>query len=232
MIRAGSLRCVQHLRVAHIRPLSTSSVKLSFFGNLFGSKEVKQRQDIIEKQDDYEVDPDSKIVILDKSNSPTAMEDAIDPTTAFPEFSINEWKSTNVKRSDIENTYSSPNGEKLSNILLETYNKLSTESANDLSKANFSDLQFRFDYFKTLQQNLGFDIGDYTISRCHDGSILLEELTAIVNKRFTNERNANSIVLRNEDFSSKNIYLNKELNDFQQERAYEKLVEEARKTAY
>lgn len=228
MIQAGAMRCFAQRRViSHIRPFSSTSVKSSFFGNLFGSKEVKQRQDIIEKQDDYEIDPESKIVILDESNSPEKLANTIDPATDLPDFAINQWKFSTIKRADIETTYSSPNDEKLSSVLLETYNKLASDSASDLAKLDFSDLQFRFDYFKLLQQNLGFDIGDYTISRSHNGAILLDELSAIVNHRFTNERNANAIVLRKEDFTSKNIYLNKELNDFQQEKVYEKLVSEA-----
>lgn len=210
-----------------IRPFSTSAPRL-FLGNLFGTKEAK-KQEIIQKQDDYEVDPNSKIVILSEENSPLYKPFVAEE--AMPDFKIGQWKSTQVRSEDIESSFST---EKLSQVFNDTYQQLKGEaiSESQYKDITLTDLQFRFQYAKLLQQNLGFDINDHTLSRAHDVDYLFGELKKVISERWSSERNPNAIVLRPEDFQNvQNVYLSNELTQEEQKKAFDELVEKAKQSA-
>lgn len=207
-----------------IRQLSTSAPR-SFLGGLFGTKEAKKKE-IIEKQDDYEVDPNSKIVILNKENSPQY--EPFVAEEAMPDFKINQWKFAQVHPENIEATISK---EKLTSAIGEAYHELKGEAVaeaqyNDIS---LTDLQFRFRLGKLLQQKLGFDITDHTLSRSHTLAYLHSELNKTIAHRWSSERNPNAIVLRPEDFENvQNVYLSNERTQEEQKEAFDELVEKAR----
>lgn len=220
MIKASAL-------VRSIRPFS-SAVPRSFLGNFFGTKEAKKKE-IIEKQDEYEVDASSKIVILDRNNSPdykpfNAAED-------MPDFKIIQWKSKVVRAQDIESSFTP---ESVAEAICDTYSELkgSTISPNKFSDISLADLQFRFDFAKALQLRLGFDISDYTMTRAHNVDYLYLELRKVIAHRWSSERNPNAIVLRPEDFSeTANVYLNRERTEEEQKKALDELVEKVRASA-
>lgn len=207
-----------------IRPFSTSVSRL-FLGNFFGTKEAKKKE-IIQNQNDYEVDPNSKIVILNEENSPqykpfSAEED-------MPDFKIGQWKFTQVRSEDIESTFSS---EKLAQIINDTYNELKGEQISEYQykDVSLSDLHFRFQFGKLLQQKLGFHIKDYTLSRAHNLNYLYSELNKVISQRWSSERNPNAIVLRPEDFQKvQNVYLSNERTQEEQKKAFDELVEKAK----
>lgn len=212
------------LKTASIRSFTTT-VPRPFLGNFFGNKEVKQ-QEIIKKQEDFEIDPEAKITILNKENSPDYV--PFDPETEMPDFKVNQWKDHVLLGKEIESTFS--NNSKLTDILNESYQQLTqnTISENQYQSIDLHDLEFRFKYAKLLQQKLGFDINDYLLSKSHTLSDLHTGLQSVVLRRWVNERNPNAIVIRSEDFSAPNIYLNEELTEKQQEKKLQKLIEEAR----
>lgn len=207
-----------------IRPFSTSAPRL-FLGNFFGTKEAKKKE-IIQNQDDYEVDPTSKIVILNKENSPEHKPFVAEE--AMPDFKINQWKLADVRPQDIEASYS---GETLTQIISQSYNELKGEqiSQDQYKDISLGDLQFRFQLAKLLQQKLGFDIKDYTLTRAHTLEFLHNELNQVISRRWTSERNPNAIVLRPEDFKLVlNVYLSNERTQEEQKKAFEELVEKAK----
>lgn len=212
------------MKTSSIRMISSSAPRL-FLGNLFGSREAKKHEELIEKQDDYTVDADSKIVILDEANSPNHK--PFDAEADMPGFEVKNWKFTKVQQKDIETTYDI---DSVNSTLITTYNELAnaSEQVSDLGSIKLNDLNFRFKYSKLLQQNLGFDISDYVFSTSHDLQTLSDNLNQIINTRYVNERNPNGIVLRDEDFTAPNVYLNNELSDFEKEKFYEEILAKAK----
>lgn len=212
------------MKTSSIRMISSSAPRL-FLGNLFGSREAKKHEELIEKQDDYTVDADSKIVILDETNSPNHK--PFDAEADMPGFEVKNWKFTKVQQKDIETTYDI---DSVNSTLITTYNELAnaSEQVSDLGSIKLNDLNFRFKYSKLLQQNLGFDISDYVFSTSHDLQTLSDNLNQIINTRYVNERNPNGIVLRDEDFTAPNVYLNNELSDFEKEKFYEEILAKAK----
>lgn len=213
--------------VRGIRPFSTSTPRL-FIGNFFGTKEAKKKE-IIDNQDEYEVDASSKIVILNEQNSPNYK--PFNAAEDMPDFKINAWKSKSVRPQDIEATHTP---ETVAQAISEAYSDLkgSAISPNQYSQVSLSDLEFRFLFAKALQLKLGFDIGDYTITRAHDVDYLYLELRKVISHRWSSERNPNAIVLRPEDFlETANVYLNKERSEEEQQQVLNELVEKARAAA-
>ena len=206
------------------RQLSYSHTRL-FIGNFFGKKEVKQREEIIKNQDDYEVDPETKIVILKEENSPDYK--PFNPEEDMPDFVIEQWKHQVVKPRDIEATYDTTN---LIQTISQTYEETfqSPITQEEFHNASLSDLEARFKFAKSLQQNLGFDISDYTLSKSHTVGELFNALEKVINTRWTNERNPNAIVLRPADFSAPNVYLNQQPSERAQKATYDRIAEEAR----
>lgn len=196
-----------------------------FIGNFFGKKEVKQREEIIKNQDDYEVDPDTKIVILKEENSPEYK--PFTPEEDMPDFVINQWKHHVVKPQDIESTYDSV---KLSQIISQVCQEVLQKPTEQdgFHETELSDIQQRFKFAKALQQRLGFDINDYTLSKSHNVGELFDALNKVINTRWTNERNPNAIVIRQEDFSAPNVYLNQQPSEKAQEKEFDRLADEAR----
>lgn len=220
------VRCVTP-RHTYIRKFS-QTVKKPFISNFFGSKQIKEREDIIKNQDNYETDQDSKIVILNEENSPSNK--PFDVNEDMPNFQILQWKNQTVRNKDIETTYSR---ELLQNVIRKTYQEVNgSEISNDYSSVKFDDLTFRFKFGKSLQRNLGFDISDYVLTKSHNLEILYNELTNIVSTRWSSERNPNAIVLRPEDFTSPNVYLNTELSKEEQKVAYNELLEKAKNASF
>lgn len=210
-------------RTTAIRQLSSTTPR-AFLG-MFGGRKDTMKQQLVEKQDDYKVDPDAKIVFLTEENSPGFQ--PFEPERDLPGFKIDQWKSKFVRAQDIESTYNSAS---VSEILASTYTELQGKpvSENEYENVTLDDLSFRFQYCKALQQKLGFDISDYTISRAHTLADLFGDLKKKVAQRWSPERNPNAIVLRPEDFASlPNVYLNKELLEQQQERLFQKKLAEA-----
>lgn len=207
-----------------IRLFATTAPRQLLFGNLFGSREAKNKE-IIEKQDEYEVDPSSKITILSKENSPGFK--PFTPEEAMPDFKINFWKDRIVRAQDIEGIYSA---EKIEQAINETYQEVagSAISVADYKNSSLADLQLRFRFAKALQKKLGFDIKDHTITRAHDVDYMYQALKKVIAHRWSSERNPNAIVLRPEDFKLVlNVYLNSERSEEQQEKLLKELAEKA-----
>lgn len=204
---------------ARIRLFSVSARR-----SLFGfNREFKP--EIIEKQDEIKFDSPTKIKILDEKNS--ANYKPFDAERDMPGFKINQWKQKVVKSEDIESTY---NEEDVSSIMSEAYLELQGLKPSDFENTSLHDLQFRFQYCKLLQQKLGFDISDYTISRSHTLQDLFGELKRVITHRWSSERNPNAIVLRPEDFAeAPNVYLNQELLEADQQKKFEEILAEAQK---
>lgn len=209
-----------------VRNIHSSRTNYSFISNLFGSKEVKQRKDIIQNQDDYEVDPNSKIVILDKKNSP--QHEKFKSVVHMPDFKINEWKEKSVSRKELSQHY---NQDDLVNIINDIHKELNgnTIMVESYQDQSLNDLSYRFKFAKELQSKLGFDINDYILTKSHNLKILFDEINQIISQRYLNERNPGDINLKPEDFDdSPNVYVSQELNEFEQKRKFNKLVEQAR----
>jgi len=134
-----------------------------------------------------------------------------------------------VRNKDIENTYSP---ELLQNVINKTYQEVNGIELNSgYSSISLNDLEFRFKFSKLLQQNLGFDINDYVLTKSHTLDALYNELCDVISTRWTNERNPNAIVLRREDFTAPNVYLNEELSKEEQEAVYNELLEKAKEAS-
>lgn len=204
------------------------SHRRNFLGNLFGRKTLKDREEIIKKQDDFEIDPNAKIVILNEENSPDKKPFNLEED--MPGFEIAQWKSKFVRNRDIEHSYTP---EKLQEIINKTYEDMTgAQLTQDYNSVYLKDLDFRFKFSKQLQLNLGFNINDYVLTNAHTLNYLYESLCGTISKRWTSERNPNAIVLRPEDFSSPNVYLNEELNESQKQKLYNDLLEKARKESF
>lgn len=203
--------------------LFTSSRLQAFL--FFGKKEKKTQQEIVENQDKFEIDPDAAITFLNEANSPNTVQ--FDPNTDMPNFKVRQWMQTKVASKDIEATYTP---ESLVPIINSTYEELTTKplSKEQYEAADLRDLQFRFSLAKSLQQKLGFELNDYQISKAHSVSDLYNVLAEVVSTRWVSERMPQAIVLRPEDFTSGNIYLNQEASQKEQQRKLEELVEKAR----
>lgn len=195
----------------------------TFINKLLGypSKRVTE---IVEKQDEYKEDQKAPITILNRENSPKF--EAFDAERDMPDFKIVSWKNHFVKQRDLEATYTHQAiTDAISETYTETYGKsLTPEQFGD---AYLNDLPLRFQLCKALQQKLGFDISDYVISRSYNVEYLSGTLKKMVSTRWSNERNPNAIVLRSEDFKQPNVYLNKELDDYQQKQYFETLKKDA-----
>ncbi|RKP32703.1 hypothetical protein METBISCDRAFT_20973 [Metschnikowia bicuspidata] len=194
----------------------------TFIKSLFGVS--SKTSEIIEKQNELAQVLPAQITILNKDNSPNTKH--FDPDVDMPDFKIVQWKSTVVRARDIENTYTNESVIKAINeVYTQIYGQSLTEQQYDT--ALLSDLKLRFQFCKALQQKLGFDIFDYTISRSHNVGELYAALRKNIAARWSNERNPNAIVLRAEDFSQPNVYLNKELDEEGQKRYFEQLKKAA-----
>lgn len=224
MIRAG-------LKINHIpliRCIHTSRPSHSFIGDWFGRKDAQKREkkDLVQDQDDFEIDPSAKIVILNEKNSNE--HEKFDVATHMPDFKIEQWKHRVVTPKTIESSYTSKDIIDIINDTLKQFNKES-QQASEFQNFKLDDLTFRFEFTKELQKRLGFEINDLILTQAHDLSILFNEVNAFVQKRFTNERNPGDIALRKEDFTAENIYLNQQLSESEQSRELKKLINQARK---
>ena len=211
-------------RVPTIRQFSTTTPK-PFITNFFGKKDLKKREEIVKNQDDFESDSQDKITILTKENSPNTKK--FDPEVDMADFKINQWKDTVVREQDLEATY---NSEQLSSIFNQTYQELKGETitSTQYPDINLFDLNFRFQFAKALQQKLGFDFNDYTLTKSHTLNELFTIVNKTVSKRYVNERNPNGVVLRSQDFNAANIYLKEERTPEQQQRELTRIAEKAR----
>ncbi|KAK6455462.1 ribosomal subunit 39S-domain-containing protein [Scheffersomyces xylosifermentans] len=214
----------RQVRPTSIRTFCTS-IPRPFLENLFGKKEIKKRDEIVKNQDDFESDPEAKITILSEENSPDYK--PFDPKVDMADFKIVQWKSQVVKTKNIEATY---NSESVSKIINDTYKALKQQEIQvaEYKDITLHDLNFRFQFAKSLQKSLGFDLNDYAVSKSHTVQDLYNEVEKVIGERWVYERNANGIVLRPEDFQSANVYLNEELTEGQQKKAFKKLVDQAR----
>lgn len=190
---------------------------------IFGSPS-KKVSEIVQRQDEYKEDQQAPITFLNKENSPNYKPFSIEED--MPDFKINQWKSTFVRVKDLESTFTNSS---ISNAINESYTQVFGKSltTEEYLNTNLSDLQLRFQFFKSLQQKLGFDISDYIITRSHNVEYLFGELKKQIASRWSSERNPNAIVLRQEDFAQPNVYLNKELDEYRQKEYFEKLKEDA-----
>lgn len=211
------------------RLIHTSKPRLSLLSDWFGQKKTelskppapKIKKDLIKDQDDFETSQ-QKIVFLNRDNSPNIKK--FNAEIDMPDFKINQWKSKSLTREEIEKSYD----EKFINSkLLDIYKTLKNEEPT--LDTELSDLNFRFQYVKSVQSELGIDIPDLSLTKSHTISILNDEILNIITKRFKSERNPNDINLRPEDFSASNVYVNQELNEAQQAKKFKELVEEAKK---
>lgn len=219
------------VRSVNNRAFSTS-IQRPFIADLFRDrKTLEQRnQAIAEKQKDQEDNEtsttDSKIVFLNEENSPSIKQFNLEED--MPGFKVEQWKSKLVSAKDIEATYQP---DSVKEILIKSYNEIyqnnQLSQENELATVELNDLQLRFQLSKQLQKTLGFDISDYIFSRSHNLQALHDSICEIVSKRWTNERNPNAIVLRAEDFSAPNVYLNEELDKYQQDKLYQELLVKA-----
>ncbi|CAH2352422.1 hypothetical protein CLIB1423_06S06084 [[Candida] railenensis] len=225
-------RSVRLAETINTRSFSTS-IQRPFIADLFRDrKTLEQRnQAIAEKQQEQEENgansTQSKIVFLNEENSPSIKQFNVEED--MPGFKVEQWKSKLVEGKDIESTYSQ---ESVKDILIKSYNEVNqatplSQDIDDLAVVDLNDLQLRFQLSKQIQKNLGFDISDYIFSKSHDLHTLYGSICEIISKRWTNERNPNAIVLRSEDFSAGNIYLNEELDKYQQDKLYQELLEKA-----
>ncbi|GEQ72078.1 hypothetical protein JCM33374_g5764 [Metschnikowia sp. JCM 33374] len=201
-----------------------TSQRTRFLENIFGSRESKTKE-LIEKQDDYAVDPSSKILILNEQNSPSHK--PFDPATDIPGFKIEQWKDKFVRAQDIESTVTKE-------MVADAINKAFQEShgteisVDQYSSTSLEDLHKRFNFAKSVQQKLGFDIKDHTITRSHDVEYLYNALQQQIAHRWSSERNPNAIVLRPEDFEDQpNVYLNIEHDEQEQAKIFEDLKKQA-----
>ena len=211
------------MRVQPVRSFTTT--RPSSFLSLFGRNDLKKRQEIVEKQNDFEADVEKKIVILNEENSPSYKK--FDPEVDMPDFEVAQWKENKIHAKDVESTYSQ---EDVANIINSTYQSVAGKpvTLSDYNNTDLHDLTFRFNFAKSLQLKLGFDISDYALSKSHNLSILYDEENKIVSKRWVNERNPNGIVLSPDDFAdAKNLYLNQELSAKQQKERLQDLVKKA-----
>lgn len=195
-----------------------------FLQNIFGSRDSKTK-DLIEKQDEYAVDPSSKILILNEENSPSSK--PFDPATDIPGFEIKQWKEKVVRAQDIEGSVTK---EIVQDAINQAFEKShgSVLSAENYALVRLDDLQKRFEFVKAVQQKLGFDITDHTISRAHDVEYLYSALRKQIAHRWSDERNPNAIVLRPEDFEQQpNVYLNVERSEQEQTEVFEELRQKA-----
>ncbi|CAI5757191.1 unnamed protein product [Candida verbasci] len=205
------------------RTIITSTRSLSWFGDIFGgSKNLKQRQEKIEATQKEDLNLSESIEILNYQNSKEYLESIKNKKRI--DYKIKNWKILNLKPYQIESYYESK--EKLQNIINEQYKALTNQDIkyDSYETINLDDLQFRFDFIKSLESNLGFEINDYTISKSHNLKDLYIEIENQVSLRWKNERNPNSIVLRPDDFTAPNIYLNLERDDKQKQAEYNKLI--------
>lgn len=227
---------INQYRLRSVREYHSTKPVQSFLGDWFNRKKSndespkRPKKDIVKDQDNYEVDSNAKIVILNKENSPKY--EKFNPSTHMPDFKINQWKEKIVLPKDIESTY---NSDKLLQIMAQVYSRLDKASQNveQLSKETLKDfklddLSYRFKFTKELQKTLGFDISDFVLTKAHDLEILFNEVNAIITARTKNERNPNDIALRPEDFTAPNVYFNQELSDHEQSRKFNKLIDKAR----
>lgn len=216
------------------RSLTTSTVSRSWFGDLFGNKKSKitsqqKRSDIIEKQDDYINKEITKITHLTRENSPQYLEKKQN-NKVKQEFKVRDWKNVKfLHAKDLEWFYDDK--VKLQSIVNQSYRDATgTEIGfDDYSSIDLHDLKLRFEVVKQLQSNLGFELNDYVISSNHDLLSLYYEVEKVVNKRWSSERNPNAIVLRQSDFTAKNVYLNESRDEYEKQKEFSKLLKEVEK---
>ncbi|KAI5961461.1 uncharacterized protein KGF55_004084 [Candida pseudojiufengensis] len=217
-------------RILQSRSLSTTNITRSWFGDLFGSKKSKitkeSRSDMITNQDELANKEITEIIHFTKENSPKILKSK-ELNKLNPENKVRDWKFTkSIKPNEIEDVYNDKS--KLQNIFNKTYNELTNKEINfnEYSSINLHDLNFRFKFIKLLQSKLGFEINDYIISKNHSLDSLYFDIESFVNKRWKNERNPNAIVLRQEDFTAKNIYLNETKDDYEKLKEFNKIMKE------
>lgn len=194
----------------------------TFIKSLFGVS--SKTNEIIEKQDQLAEVQQAPITILNKDNSPNTKK--FNAEEDMPDFQIKQWKSTFVKIKDLEGSFTN---ESISTAINETFTQVYGQSlaVDQYNSTDLSDLPLRFQLCKALQQRLGFDISDYIISRSHNVEYLYGQLKKMIATRWSSERNPNAIVLRPEDFSLPNVYLNKELDEWRKNKYFEELKEKA-----
>ncbi|KAI5967577.1 hypothetical protein CANMA_003011 [Candida margitis] len=213
------------------RSLTSSTVTRSWFGDLFGNKSSKitsqqKRSDIIEKQDDYINKEITKIAHLTRENSPQYLKKK-QKDKLQSQFKVRDWKNVKfLHAKDLEGFYDDK--VKLQNVVNQSYKDVTgTEIGfDDYSSIDLHDLKLRFAFVKHLQSNLGFELNDYVVSTSHDLISLYYEVEKVVNKRWSNERNPNAIVLRQSDFSAKNLYLNESRDEYEKHKEFTKLLKE------
>ncbi|KAI5954693.1 hypothetical protein KGF54_002469 [Candida jiufengensis] len=212
------------------RSISSTSIAKSWFGDLFGSKKSKitreSRSDMITKQDELANKDITEVIHFTRENSPKYLK-AKELNKLNPQFKVRDWKNNkHIKPTQIEEEYNDKL--KLQNIFNKTYFTLTKETIDfdSYSNVHLKDLSFRFKFIKLLQSNLGFEINDYIISKNHSLDSLYFDIESFVNKRWKNVRNPNAIVLRNEDFTSKNIYLNETKDDYEKLKEFNKIMKE------
>lgn len=226
-------------QVTNIRSLHRTAPAHSFLGDWFSSKKQnkqeeplsaqvkKEKKDLVKDQDNFEIDPNSKIVFLNEKNSTDNKPFSIE--THMPDFKIVQWKSKSLSLKQAHETYKP---EDLVTIINETLTKMGKTPASEetFSGISLEDLNFRFNFAKELQKKLGVDINDYTLSKSHNLGYLFNELSTMIFSKYKNERNPNDINLKQSDFTAPNVYVSEELSEFEKDRELKKLVEEARRS--
>ncbi|KAK6874732.1 hypothetical protein K6H11_001377 [Candida tropicalis] len=212
------------------RSFATSTRTLSWFGDLFGKNKTsiesqQKRKEIIEKQDELTGQESIKVTHLTYKNSDKYVK--FDRKKEMPGYNIRNWKSVRgLHPKDLETHYS--NKELLQNKINESLqNVLGKEITREQYKdISLTDLEFRFNVVKALQSSLGIDFNDYTVSKSHDLETLYDAIENVVSTRWKNEKHPDAIVLRPEDFTAGNVYLNEERSTWEKQKEFNKLVQQ------
>lgn len=212
------------------RSFATTTRSLSWFGDLFGknktSIESKQkRQEIVEQQDELNKEESIKVTHLTFKNSDKYVK--FDRNKEMPGYSFRNWKTLRgLHPENFESYYSNKEflQRRINQGLQQVLGKsITREQYKDIS---LNDLELRFKVVKALQSKLGIEINDYTISKSHDLETLYDQIENVVNSRWKNEKHPDAIVLRPEDFTAENVYLNEERSTLEKQKEFNRLVQQ------
>ncbi|KAI3402934.1 hypothetical protein KGF56_004186 [Candida oxycetoniae] len=203
------------------RSLTSSSINRSWFRDIYGRKK-KSVTEIVSQQDKYADKEVVTIKHLTEKNSESYLKN-LEASKVLPKSKVSDWKRhATIHPMLLESFYTK---EKLQRVVDETYKNLTGKDIthSQYNTVSLNDIEFRFNLVKNLQSNLGFELNDFTVSKSHDLLTLYNSVEDFVNRRWKNERNPNAIVLRPEDFTAKNVYINEERNAFEKNKEFNKI---------
>lgn len=221
-------RSITKQTLTHTRSIHTTRPVLGFMDWLDFRKTQKKKEpkpaptsEVIKKAEEGEIEVTKvqKIEFIGKDIDPREL---LPISERLKGFQITHWLNKEKVNDPAQ----------LDELLIATFQKITGKEVSSPSEIILDDLQLRFDYSVKIQEQTGYIIPDYVLTKASNASVLQEWFTKQVftGKIFKKVPDSLSTQeLKDFGFDSDNIHIHTPVSDGDAKKKYRKLLKKAKK---